>query len=91
MDSRNLVVPILSALVAGAAVASTVLVVEHDQRGPRGPQGEQGPVGTSAYRGTYVLTDGSTCPPGTTLANAEVTVGTNSSSGRSTFGLCYIK
>jgi hypothetical protein len=40
--------------------------------------------------GGYILTDGS-CPRYTVAVNAEVRARTNSATGHSKFGLCYIK
>lgn len=91
MNLRALAVPALTGLVCGAVVAVALLALGTGQQGPRGATGDRGPAGASAYRGAYVLTDGSSCPVGTTLVNAEINVETNSKSGRSIFGLCYIK
>ena len=86
--SRVLLSVTLAAVVGGATSGLIVVSLTDGQTGPIGPRG---PSAQSPLHGAYVLSDSGVCPPGTSLANAEVSVGTNSSSGQSTFGLCYIK
>ena len=95
--SRVLLSVTLAAVVGGATSGLIVVSLTDGQTGPIGPPGRvgmpgpRGPSAQSPLHGAYVLSDSGVCPPGTSLANAEVSVGTNSSSGQSTFGLCYIK
>jgi hypothetical protein len=84
---------LIGGLVGGVAVGTTVQG-DPGQRGQQGARGPQGPAGSDApkLKGAYVLVDsGAPCPARTVAVNAEVSVATNAASGRSPFGLCFIK